>query len=92
MKLHRQLDVRPFKYVDSQRFVLLLREERMSAEMSLVWLIILKALRKSIAMVHVRYDLQGLFKPCPILCASGRRVETVEWMGPKPCWVDERES
>ena len=38
MKFYRHLAVRPFKLEHSQRLVLLLRGERVSAEISLVWL------------------------------------------------------
>ena len=37
MKLYRQLAVCHFRYADSQRLVLLLRGERVSEKMSLVW-------------------------------------------------------
>ena len=47
MKLYRQLAVRFFNQADSQRLVLLLRGERMSAGMSLAWLTMSKALERS---------------------------------------------
>ena len=51
--------VRPFKYPDSQRLVLLLREERERARISLEWLTMSKALVRSIALVNVRSGGQG---------------------------------
>ena len=64
----------------------------MNAKMSLVWLAMLKALEKSITMVNVWSGAQRLLKPCAILCVRGRRTETVEWLGRKSCWLDERGS
>ena len=54
VKLYQQLAVHPFKLADSHRSVLLLREERVSVRMSIVCLIISKALVKSIVLVNVR--------------------------------------
>ena len=45
VELYRQMAVSPIRYVDSQRLVLMLGRERMSAEMSLVWLPIQKPCR-----------------------------------------------
>ena len=94
MKLYRQLVVRLFKQADSQRFVLLLRRERMSAEMSLVWLTMSKALEGSIPMVSVQNEGEGWLKSWAVyyLCARGRRVETVECLVRKPWWMGETES
>ena len=63
----------------------------MSAEMSLVWLTMSKALEKSIAMVNVRCEVQGSLKPQAVLYARGRRMEKLEWLGRKPScgWVKE---
>ena len=35
---------------------------------------------------------KGSLKPWAILCARGRRADTVEWLGRKRCWSDERGS
>ena len=67
----------------------------MSAEMgllSLVYLTLSKALVRSIAMVDKRSGGKGSLKPWAILCARGRRADTVEWLGRKRCWSDERGS
>ena len=72
--------------------MLLLRVERLSAEKSLVWLAISKALVRSIAMVDVRSGGQGRLKPWAVLYARGRRANTVECLGRKPYWLKERGS
>ena len=51
VKLNRQLVVRPSKYADSQRFELMFEGEIISAEISLVWMTMLKVTEKSIFMV-----------------------------------------
>ena len=61
----------------------------MSVEMSLVWLTISEALVRSIAMVHVQSEKQSRLKPWAILCATGRKVNTVEWLERKPCSLGE---
>ena len=60
--------------------------------MSLVWLTMSKALVRSIVMVDVWRGGQGRLKPWSILCARGRRADTVGWLGRKPCWLGERGS
>ena len=57
-----------------------------------IWITMSKALERSIAMVDILSGGQGLLKPWVILCARERRVDTVEWLGRKPCWWDERRS
>ena len=64
----------------------------MSAEMRLVWLMMSKALVRSIAMVDARSGGQGTLKPLSILCSRGRRADTVEWLERKPCCLGERGS
>ena len=51
-----------------------------------------KTLEKSISMNNVRGLGKGGLKPQAILCARGKRVETVDWLGRKPCLVEERGS
>ena len=62
----------------------------MSAEISLVWFTMSKALVRSIAVVDVQSGGQGRLMHWPILCATGSRTDTVEWLGRKPCWLSER--
>ena len=50
------------------------------------------ALEKSIAMVNMRCETQGSLEPQAILHSRGMRAATVEWLGRKLCWVDERGS
>ena len=57
-----RLDRQIFNQADSQRLVVLLRGERVSACMSLVWLTMSKALVRSISMVDVRSGGQGRLK------------------------------
>ena len=63
----------------------------MSAEMSLVWFTMLKALVRSIAMFNVQSGGQGRLMLWAILCARSRRANTVEWLGRKLCWSGGRE-
>ena len=58
----------------------------------LVWVNISKALVRSIILVNVWSGGRGWLKPWAILCARGRRVDTLEWLGRKPCWLGERGS
>ena len=51
-----------------------------------------KILVRSIAMVDVRGGGQGWLKPWSLLWARGKRADTVEWVGRKPCWLVERGS
>ena len=51
-----------------------------NGEMSLVWLTMLKTLVRSIAMVDVRSGGQGRLKPSAILCARGKRADSVVGM------------
>ena len=60
--------------------------------MSLVWLIMSKALVRSIAMVDVQSRGQSRMSPRTILCAGCSRTDTVEWLGWKSCWLGEREN
>ena len=52
-----------FQAGDSQRLVLVIRGEWVSAEMSLVWLTMSKALEKSLAVVNVRCGNKGGWNP-----------------------------
>ena len=70
--------------------MLLLIEEMVSAQSSLVWLTISKALVRSLVLCGV--GGRGRLKPRAILCVRGRRVDTVEWLGSKPYWLGERGS
>ena len=48
VKLYRHLALRPFKQANSHRLVLLLRGDRVSVEMNLVWMTMSKVLVRSI--------------------------------------------
>ena len=53
-------------------------------------MIMLKVFARSIALVNVQSGGQGWLKPWAILCARGRRADTVDWLGRKPCWLGQR--
>ena len=91
MKLYRQLVVRLFKQADSQRFVLLFRRERMSAEMSLVWLTMSKALEGSIPMVSVQNEGQGWLKSWAVYYVQegGGWKRWSVWYGSHGGWVKQ---
>ena len=64
----------------------------MSAEMSLVWLTMSKSLVRSIILVDVQSEGQDMLNSWAILCARGRRADTVEWRERKPFSLGERGS
>ena len=59
---------------------------------SLLWLIVSKALDKSIDTATVREGGLGRLKPVTTWWVRGRRAVVVERVGRKPCWVGERGS
>ena len=64
----------PFFVADSQRLMLLLRGERMSVDMSLVWLTMSKALERSFAMVDITEWSTGLIETLGYITVS---IDTV---------------